>query len=280
MSARRGRTEAVLIALVSACIVSTSPLAPVWPKGVDLPAGTPIDEDYRHEFAVCDTAGTFRGHTGRWESHCASDPNAVSALRRLPGSVIAYTSKLAVDLDGSPFACGPDHGHMDQCPTTLMLPDGHGGEVPVDADVVPYVVIPDNGPSAEAGPPDVAGEFMRQTGLNVGDFGVVIWRGRTVPVIVADTGPYSLLGEGSLALHRALGRDQCTKHDAKGVCVAVRDDMASISRDVTTVLFPGSAQKGLTPDNIAAVTRRTGLQLWNSYVSQHAAHGAAHDAGA
>ncbi len=271
MSSTRVGAALPLIALVVACFASASPLKRTWPTGVDLPTGTPIDEAYRREFAMCDTAGTFRGHTGRWESHCASDPNAVTALRRLPGDVIAYTSKLAVDLDGSPFACGPHHGHMDQCPTTLMLPDGHGGEVPVDSDAVPYVVIPDSGPSAEAGPPDAAGEFARRTGLHVGDFGVVIWRGQTVPVIIADTGPYSLLGEGSLALHRALGRDQCTKHDGKGVCVAVIEEMTSISRDVTTVLFPGSAQKGLTPDNIAAVTRRAGLQLWSSYVRQHSA---------
>ena len=247
------------------CGISASSPTRIWPKGVDLPAGTPIDEGYRREFAMCDTAGTFRGHTERWERHCASDPNAVTALRRLPGGVIAYTSKLAVDLDGSPFACGPDHGHMDQCPTMLMLPDEHGGEVPVDSDAIPYVVIPDSGPSAEAGPPDVAGEFARRTGLHVGDFGVVLWRGRTVPVIVADTGPYSLLGEGSLALHRELGRDQCTKREARGTCIAVIADMASIGRDVTTVLFPGTARTDLTPTNIAAVTQREGTRLWQAY---------------
>ena len=190
---------------------------------------------------------------------CADDPNAVTALRRLPGGAIAYVSKLAVDLDGSPFACGPRHGRTDQCPTALMLPDGQGGEVPVDSDVVPYVVIP------EAGPRDVEGEFARRTGVQVGDFGVVIARGHTVPVIVADTGPYPKLGEGSLALHRMLGRDQCTRRDAKGVCVAVVADMASIGGNVTTILFPGSARHDLTPSNIGAVTRREGTRLWDAY---------------
>jgi hypothetical protein len=228
--------------------------AGLWPKGVALPAGSPVDEGYRHEFAMCDQAGSFRGHVSRYTKGCASDPNAVTALRRLPGGVIAYVSKLAVDLDGSPFACGPDHGRMDQCPTSLMLRNDHGTEVPVDADAVPYVVIP------EAGPPDVAGEFSRRTGVHVGDFGVVIARGRVVPVIVADTGPYSKLGEGSLALHRLLGRDQCTKRDDRGICVAVVEDMASIGQGVTTILFPGSARRDLTPANIGAVTRREGLR--------------------
>ena len=255
--------------LLSAATVAAAADAVIWPNGVNLPAGQPVDEAYRHEFAMCDTEGTFHGTAGRYTRGCASDPNAVTALRRLPGGVIAYVSKLAVDLDGSPFACGPGHGRMDQCPTTLMLPDGRGGEVPVDADAVPYVVIPDDGPSDTAGPAEYAGEFMHKTGLRVGDFGVVIAEGRTVPVIVADTGPYSKLGEGSLALHRMLGRDQCTKRDDKGVCTAVVDDMASISRNVTTILFKGSARHDLTPGNIAAVTASEGLRLWNEYRTKH-----------
>ena len=264
MNALARLTTLVAIALTLGGAASATP-AQLWPTGVDLPAGEPVDEGYRHQFEMCDKVGSFRGHVDRYTRGCASDPNAVSALRRLPGDVIAYVSKLAVDLDGSPFACGPSHGRMDQCPTTVMLPDGKGGEVPVDADAVPYVVIPD----IELGPPDAAGEFIRRTGIQPGDFGVVIAKGRTVSVIVADTGPYSKLGEGSLALHRMLGRDQCTKRDDKGVCVAVIDDMASISRDVTTVLFKGSARHDLTPNIIAAVTASEGLRLWNAYLRKH-----------
>lgn len=248
--------------LLAAALFAASPSAairPIWPRGVDLPAGSPVDEGYGHEFAECDTAGTFRGHVDRYTRSCADDPNAVTALRSLPGGVIAYTSKLAVDLDGSPFACGPAHGRMDQCPTSLMLAGRRGHEVPVDADAVPYVVIP------EAGPGDVRGEFSRRTGIHVGDFGVVIARGRTVPVIVADTGPYSKLGEGSLALHRMLGRDQCTRRDTHGVCIAVVKDMASIGGNVTTILFPGTARSDLTPATIGRVTRTEGLRLWRAY---------------
>jgi hypothetical protein len=174
----------------------------------------------------------------------------------LPDGSIAYVSKLAVDLDGSPLACGPNHGRMDQCPTTLMLRDRDDREVPVDADAIPYVVIP------EAGPPDVAGEFTRKTGIRVGDFGVVVANGRVVPVIVADTGPFAKLGEGSLALHRALGRELCSKRDAAGVCHRVVDEMDSIAGGVTTILFPGSARQDLTPNNIARLVREEGSSLW------------------
>jgi hypothetical protein len=241
----------------------------IWPSGVDLPAGEAIDESYRHEFAMCDTAGTFQGSTSRYTHGCPGDPNAVTALRRLPGGVIAYVSKLAIDLDGSPLACGPNRGKSDQCPTSLTLSDDRGSDVPVNADVVPYVVIPDAGPGDTAGPAEHAGDFQRLTGLRIGDFGVVIARGRTVPVIVADTGPYSKLGEGSLALHRLLGHEQCSRHDAAGACIALVDEPESLGGDVTTILFPRSARHDLTAANISAITREEGLRRWNAYKRLH-----------
>ncbi|MGI4949331.1 MAG: hypothetical protein ACRYHC_11690 [Janthinobacterium lividum] len=248
----RSLTLVLVLVLGAAAPASDTP----WPAGVHLPAGTPVSEDYRLQFGACDREGSFRGQTSRYTKSCADDPNAVTALRRLPGGAIAYVSKLAVDLDGSAFACGPDHGRMDQCPTTLMLRDAAGREVPVDADTVPYVVIPD------AGPPEVAGEFTRLTQVQVGDYGVVIASGRTVPVIVADTGPYSKLGEGSLALHRALGHEQCVGRKDGDVCRRVDDEGESITADVTTVLFPGSATGGLTPATIAAAVSREGTRRW------------------
>lgn len=227
--------------------------ASIWPRGVDLPAGEPVSEEYRRQFDECDAHDRFRGHVVHG---CRNDPNAVIALRRLPDGAIAYTAKLAVDLDGSPFACGPGHGRMDQCGTALILDGPHGEDISVDADVIPYVVIP------EAGPNDVRGEFTRLTGVRVGDFGVVIANGRVVPVIVADTGPFGKLGEGSLALHRALGRELCVKRDDTRACTWVVDAMESIGGRVTTVLFPGTARDGLTPGNIAAVTKREGMRAW------------------
>lgn len=164
--------------------------------------------------------------------------------------------ELSLDLDGSAFACGPDHGRSDQCPTSLMLRDEEQRLVPVDADAVPYVVIP------AAGPCDVAGEFTRRTGVDVGDFGVVLIGGLEVPGIGADTGPYNKLGEGSLALHRALGHEQCVTKDANGTCSRVDDGGQSITADVTTILFPGSAIPDLAPDNIAAITAREGARRW------------------
>lgn len=227
--------------------------ASIWPRGVDLPPGEPVSEDYRQQFGECDAHDRFRGHVVHG---CRNDANAVTALRRLPDGAIAYTAKLAVDLDGSPFACGPGHGRTDQCGTALVLDGPHGEDISVDADAIPYVVIP------EAGPRDVRGEFTRLTGVRVGDFGVVIAHGRVVPVIVADTGPFGKLGEGSLALHRALGRELCVKRDASRACTQVTGEMESIGGNVTTVLFPGTVRDDLTPANIAGVTRREGMRAW------------------
>ncbi|WP_267383072.1 MULTISPECIES: glycoside hydrolase family 75 protein [unclassified Sphingomonas] len=229
--------------LLIAAVAVVSP----WPAGVHLPAGRAVDEAYRQEFATCDREDRFSGHAIRG---CRSDPNAVTALRRLPGGEIAYASKLAVDLDGSPFACSPNHGRMDQCPTSLMLPDGKGGEVPVDADTIPYVVIP------FAGPRDVRGRFTKLTGVDVGDFGYVQYHGVMVPVIVADTGPFAKLGEGSIALHRALGRELCSERGPDTSCTRVGDDIESIGDNVVTVLFPGSARHDLTPANLAITISR------------------------
>ncbi|WP_174286869.1 glycoside hydrolase family 75 protein [Sphingomonas bacterium] len=240
------------LALILAA-ASVAPAAPVWPAGVTLPAGRAIDEDYRRQFDRCDRERRFRGRRPKYG--CKGDPNAVTALRRLPGGAVAFVSKLAVDLDGSAYACSPNRGRTDQCPTSLMLPDGRGGEVPVDAGTIPYVVIP------QAGPKAVRGEFERLTGVGIGDFGVVIANGRTVPVIVADTGPYAKLGEGSLALHQALGRRLCTARGGGGQCTAVVSPMESMTGGVTTILFPGSARGDLTSANIAGIVRVEGMQL-------------------
>ena len=245
----------LLLAVASSPVrAGTDPSSP-WPAGVALPAGVPIDEAYRAEFGVCDRNDRFHGHRVHG---CRNDPNAVTALRRLPGGAIAYVAKLAVDLDGSPFACSADHGAMDQCPTSLMLPAGKRGDIPVDADTIPYVIIPWTGPRAEEG------RFTKLTGVAVGDFGVVIAHGRTIPVIVADTGPFEKLGEGSLALHRALGRELCRVRTDGGTCRRVIERMASIGGDVTTVLFPHTARNDVTSATIARIVREEGLRHWRA----------------
>ena len=65
----------------------------------------------------------------------------------------------------------------------------------VNATKTPYIVLPP--------------EFMEQFGVALGDLAVVINRknGKSSPAIFADVGPHGKLGEGSIALARALGLD-------------------------------------------------------------------------
>jgi hypothetical protein len=255
----------LLLALASAGTTTVQRTSGHWPKGINLPAGEPVDEDYRRQFELCDQKRQFRNHRPKYR--CDDDPNAVEALRRLPNGAVAFVSKLAVDLDGSPYACSPQRGRSDQCPTSLMLPNGKGGEVPVNAERVPYVVIP------YAGPRKLQGEFSQRTGIQVGDFGVVISDGVVVPVIVADTGPYAKLGEGSLALHEKLGRKLCLEHDAGGACNHVVEGMESITGKVTTILFPKTARTDLTPATINATVQHEGMRLWREAMARWRAEG-------
>ena len=68
--------------------------------------------------------------------------------------------------------------------------------------------------------------------------------------------PFAKLGEGSLALHRALGRELCSERDSRKTCTRVGEDIESIGGNVVTVLFPGSARHDLTPANLAMTITR------------------------
>ena len=221
----------------------------------DYSAAVPIDEAYRAEFARCDRENIFRGRTMTGYGRCMTDPSRVERLAALDGIAI-FTSKLGVDLDGSWWACNGD-GPTDLCGTWLMLP----GNKPVDSDEVPYIVIP----IAKGG--DLLNrEFRNKTHVGKGDFGVAIYRGRVVPVIVADGGPFNKLGEGSMALHRAFNRELCAERNTAGQCIRPNGAAnRSIESGVTTILFPGSARADLTTANVRAVTCAEGARLWRAF---------------
>lgn len=280
-----------LTLFVAACAVSppqiateaplSAPVAALTPTAaLSLTRAVPIDEGLRAEYGRCDAADSFRGfrfpiRNARgatiWYG-CSSDPSQLESLVKLAPTdrsraAVAFTSKLGLDLDGSWIACNK-RGVTDQCGTTLMLPAREGQPcviptaprsrcIPVDADRIPYVVLPAAGPREAP-----ASEFMDSTGIRVGDLGVVIFGGKIVSIIVADTGPFNKIGEGSMALHRALGNDFCRTRDAAGNCTETKRG-SSIGRGVTTVVFPGSAPSGLTPETIAEVVNQQGRALYD-----------------
>jgi hypothetical protein len=256
-----------------AVALTSAPAAPA----VALPhqgVGTPISNSYRAQFGSCDRTDKFgtvqfpiRRADGRvrWYG-CRTDPSrfdrfdAVPAAGAAPSAVI-LEAKLAHDRDGSPSACGGAAGPTDQCATSLMLnPTAahpcviHTASarqcVPVNAEEIPYAVIP------VAAPPGIdGGEFRRRSGVGLGDYGVVIANGRVVPVIVADGGPAYKIGEGSTALLHALAS---AGHP-------------TIASGVTYILFPGSRDPlaSLSPDTLAAHVRQKGGALYAAFKAAH-----------
>lgn len=221
------------------------------------PVGLPLDEAYRREFATCDQTNIFHGVLRKPPHGCKTDPSRLTRLERIAATngrpeAIVFVAKLAWDRDGSPFACATP-GLTDQCPTTYMLnptasvpcPTAAGSKppcVPINADRIPYVVIPAAGPALIR-----PREFGEKTSIGWGDFGVVIANGKMVPVIVADGGPANKIGEGSTALLQALSKDGKAR---------------TIGSNVTFVIFPRSAEK-LTVDTVEQRVRTRGAELYN-----------------
>jgi hypothetical protein len=174
----------------------------------------------------------------------------------LPKGAIAYTSKLSVDLDGSWYACNTP-GKTDQCPTSLSLKGPGGTMVPVSSDKVAYVAIPVRGPTRA-----LSREFSTLTGVRQGDFGVVVTPAGAIPIIVADGGPFSKLGEGSIELHRRLGQELCSSKDPQGRCRDVKRPLRSLSSPIVTVIVPGSRRSDVTAANVEAITKAEGERIW------------------
>ncbi len=236
----------------------------------DVPTGSAVNENYRHQFAQCDSRDVFedvqfpiRNKSGKviWYG-CKSDPSHFSRFERITASsgrpeAIVVEAKLAWDDDGSPSACSSAHGATSQCPTSLMLDAPDPSHcilrsktskecIPLNADFVPYVVIPAAAPIGIDG-----GAFERLSGVRLGDYGVVIANGKVVPVIVGDEGPAYKIGEGSSALLRKLSDDGKRHTYASGV---------------KFVLFPGTADERPTLhlDTLPSVVQSKGTTLYSA----------------
>lgn len=221
-------------------------------RDVDFATAQPLDEDYRAQFDRCDRENIFRGVRMTGFRRCNTDPNRVRALLKFTNGAVFFESKMGLDIDGSKKAC-TDPGLADLCATWFRWPGVSGNARFVDSDKFPYVVIPI---ANQRGRSDT--EFRDKTGVDQGDLGVVVFRGRVVPVFVADGGPHNKLGEGSAALFRELGQDRCRRVGRDGHCELYRD--VSIESGVLFFLFPGSKISGLTPENALERIRHEALR--------------------
>jgi hypothetical protein len=108
---------------------------------------------------------------------------------------------MATNGRGRPVIQGPEDPKPGYFVSTTALQqpglDRRTPQAQLDSNTVPFIVIPSTWQKAST------------PGVKLGDFGVVVRRstGAMSPAIVGDRGPRKKLGEGSVALHRALGND-------------------------------------------------------------------------
>lgn len=245
--------------------------------------GEPIDQNYVNEFQRCDKTNVFEGvqfpirnAAGEIIWYGCGDRSEITRLERIAaikdgfGKVIKpmailWDAKMARDDDGSEKACSGKKGTTDLCTTALMLKPTKAWPCPqvilkkspkekycrpVDADAIPYIVVPRNGPKGIDRP-----RFMRTTGIGMGDLGVVIAHGKIIPAIVADTGPANKIGEGSAALLRKLG------------AVDEQGKVGTLPSGVMYIVFPGtSLTNNANVDSLAEDIERKGLALYQQLV--------------
>lgn len=189
--------------------------------------------------------GVSVGPACTWKAQCLPEFRQARAEGfRGPQKICFFA--MATDAAGVPIiqgAADPRPGYF--VSTTALRQPGQNARTPqaqLDSNTVPFAVIP--GTWQSSGKP----------GPRLGDFGVA-WRrsnGKLATFVVGDTGPRNKLGEGSVALHQALGNDPFM--DRFGVRRA-RKGIGG--RDVVYLLFPGSARAG-EPIDAALIERIAG----------------------
>lgn len=232
--------------------------------------GRVIDEAYRAAFSDCDRTNVFMGVALPARDGCRARPNLLEALVRLPNGALFMEANLHLDLAGSEIACrSPRPGvepTIERCGALLdfpLAPDvafeslaANWRRLFVHNDTIPFVTIP-LGVAGEGPRPRA---FSEETGLEMGDLGVVFYRDKIVPVIIANGGPAHQALAGSLALFEAIGvsrcrawRERAEEGPAARACDSVR--RYGLGATIVLVAFPGSRLTGLTPATIEARVR-------------------------
>jgi hypothetical protein len=199
------------------------------------------------------------------------DLNVINA-----GGGVLFTAGMSIDADGAPNAYAPHNRGLDYTANAkgaegwvALVTDDKGRPVVqrsgryrgyyvsttsleqrsvrdernpkryVDATKVPYIALPD--------------DFATTFGIRLGDLALVVNQanGRSAYAVYADVGPKGRIGEGSIALAKALGMPANPRHDG-------------VAGDVTYLVFPGSAlpaKDGLTARNI----KSSGARLYRRW---------------
>ncbi|MGO4437834.1 hypothetical protein [Rhizobium sp. RAF56] len=236
--------------------------ATVRDKGQDLIASN--GRSFKQLYDECDSGNTFAGrtlpsHNGR-QLKCSTDKNRVTYLKKFDDGTILFNAKMSVDADGSPVIGGS--GWPNNVQTWLTFDSGPATERFVNAEEVPFVVVPLAVPNSDIG-------FLRQTGIGKGDLAVAFKEGKCSFGVAGDAGPWFRIGEASLKTHEDLGNPQCANAGQRP-CTRLRGGSGiGIGSDVTYLIFPNTRPVPLTSQNVNEVSRRLGIEKTQQFLTKY-----------
>lgn len=215
------------------------------------------DISFTSLYTECDSKDTFLGKAlpafKGSPMKCSTDKNNVKRIVQFQDKTVVFEAKAAVDADGSPASCGINKSKTDQCETWLTYDSGSGKKY-IDAEQIPFVVIPTASPLSDKKDPFSNVSFMRATGVGKGDLAVVMYKGNCSFGVVGDAGPYFRLGETSVASHADLGNPQCQGIEKPCQKLVGGGSGRGLTSGATYVIFPGTRPTPLTSENILSVS--------------------------
>jgi hypothetical protein len=212
-------------------------------KEVPVKQGSPTT--FRMAYQECDTHNTFAGERIGSTHKCSTDRSHVDRLQVFPDETVVVTAKAAVDADGAALARWSGKSVTTQPETSLRL----GGKS-LDAEMIPYIVVPGSG---------LGISLRKSTGIGDGDLAVVLKGNHCSFAIVGDNGPFFKFGEISMAAQDDIGNRQCL--GAEKPCKKLKGrggEGIGIESGVTYIIFPHSRPADLSAQNARKVAAAQG----------------------
>lgn len=170
------------------------------------------------------------------------DPSNCVEILKFPNGAIFWSSKSATDADGlNGVALDSADGQNDS--------SYHVEGKPLNSFLHPYVVLP-------------LGSFRAETGLQLGDLFVIVYKNQITCGLAGDLGPHSKIGETSIRVHTGLqpAAPAPVHYDANGNPTRIID--VSIPNGVLYFGFPNSAIPGLTAENLETFVKAKAYSLF------------------